>query len=642
MRKIISFQLYFLLFILILPSFHTIPHSDNLASSFDSLPVFTHRHEESSFFGFIISLPAGSDTTSETFAQGRVFSLINDLLRENFSVGWLHEKITVACTRFPQMNKEINQSFQKGDFFVPFTGNDRRDQRLITVISDYVINHELEPHELKISSYLITSAFNGTISFFSEPRIAQHFGRPTRYGWPCYLLIAEAGGFFSFDFLLDDETASQLSVEKYNVFMWPYEPDPSRPTEAFQSLNNKKGCEQTRAFVRDGGGFIGSCYGALAASAGFPHLLSPMHLLASNFPLLSCPPTSLTLCLSDTLMNERPAVLENLYLTTSDVRSNEHPLTYKINDTVHEFFSGPWFVYLGSKTNSLASFSSIEPRNEEQSPGFIQRQVLHSSNWASSTFGNGKLVLFTSHPEFVNNITFLFEGRTWRGDPYYGRRVIFNALWHVVSKHPFEYEPGYQRNNNFINKIVKATTSLSFPFNQSFLFENITDNIDSYMQLITSLQNTTEPLQQQYKIVFNDSIFFPTSSRPLLYTFHFARILLDYCEKTKESLRKLDRLYTVYDDDSFRDDIDAVQQSLYLFLDNATHIAQHIITLAEKTEDLLFKDSLSSVDKYRVDCYTREMITTFEISLKYIPSMYFESAKTLRHHWYSFELTELC
>ncbi|MCK4348050.1 MAG: hypothetical protein KAW47_05475, partial [Thermoplasmatales archaeon] len=34
---------------------------------------------------------------------------------------------------------------------------------------------------------------------------------------------------------------------------------------------------------------------------------------------------------------------------------------------------------------------------------------------------------------------------------------------------------------------------------------------------------------------------------------------------------------------------------------------------------------------------SRNMLTTFEISLKYLPQMYFESLKLLRHEWYHYE-----
>ncbi|MFO8077557.1 MAG: hypothetical protein R6U21_02795 [Thermoplasmatota archaeon] len=627
---------FFIVFLLFLPSFHA---ADQLVSSPNDL---NSSLDELSYYGFIIPVPSETHTTQETVTQSRIFFLINDLLRENISVAWIHEEKTIKCSLFPWLNSSLNKTIHKGDFFVPFTGNIEKDVRIITILSDYCFFHELDSQAEKISSYAMYENIDVNVTFLSEPRIAQHFGTPTRYGWPCYLLMAEAAGFFSFDFLLDDETASQLSNERYNVFMWPYEPDPASPVEVLQSLSNKKGCQRIRDFVRNGGGFIGSCYGALVASSGFPNPFSPVHLLASKIPFLRCPPASLTLCLSDSLMNERPKVLENLYQSTSLVCTNQHPVTYNMNHSVHEFFSGPWFVSLGKKTKSLAFFSTVETRNQDESPAFIQRQVVNSPSWVCSQFGKGSMVLFASHPEFVNNISFLFQNRSWPGDPYYGRRVIYNSLFHVVSDDSLMFSPQFQQNSSFLSMVFQRSHFCLDDVENVSLFSESVQKISCYEQLLRSLQNKTEELQQLYQSDFDQSLFFKSSSRPLLYTYHFSDILLNYCQKTKQCLQQLSRLALLIDTVSFHEEIMSFQEMLLKELRSAETVAQEMIFHSKKAEMLFAKPNVSFFDKYQIVSQTREMITTLEISLKHVPALFFESSKTLRHQWYDYEVSQIC
>ena len=44
-----------------------------------------------------------------------------------------------------------------------------------------------------------------------EPKIVQNLGKSVRYGWPTYLEIADSGGFYNFDFLLDNEAFQHLN-----------------------------------------------------------------------------------------------------------------------------------------------------------------------------------------------------------------------------------------------------------------------------------------------------------------------------------------------------------------------------------------------------------------------------------------------
>jgi len=383
-------------------------------------------------FGYIIPLPSGKDNTYETLQNSKARFLINDLLRENIEVFWtINTLITDVMTLYKNKSKI---EFEKGAFIIPFSGNNSLDKLITSTIIDYNISSEISNDNLTISAYILLEEIKIKVMKLVEPKIAQHFDIPTRYGWPCYLQIAESGGFLNFDFLIENEVPSKLNNDNYNVFMWPYEPNPARLNEVAISLSNRRDFKIIRSFVSEGGGFIGSCYGALAASSGFLNPLSGLHLLQAYNPSIPFLPFSFTLSMSDSLMMERPEVLNDLYVSYSKINNDTHPITFSVNNTVKEFFSGPWYIWLGKNTEIISTFDKVTLDDNESIPDFIEKRVEKSPSWTSSSFGSGKLVLFTSHPEFINNITFLFEDRNWEADQYYGRRVIFNSIMYVTSK----------------------------------------------------------------------------------------------------------------------------------------------------------------------------------------------------------------
>ena len=108
-----------------------------------------------------------------------------------------------------------------------------------------------------------------------------------------------------------------------------------------------------------------------------------------------------------------------------------------------EFFKGAWFIWLGRNTKSIATFQDmVNIKDGDQKDKNLRRAVINTPSWVYSNFGKGKIVLFSSHPEFVNNISLLFEGLEWEGDKYYGRRTIHNSLFYVTSKGPGNINTG--------------------------------------------------------------------------------------------------------------------------------------------------------------------------------------------------------
>jgi len=98
---------------------------------------YTYSVETTDFecYGFIIPLPAGNDSTSETFLNTKVRNLVNDLLREDIDIYW------TSCD-FSVYSKKLNSDmiydnfFEKGDFMTPFSGEEHKDTLAIAIIFD--------------------------------------------------------------------------------------------------------------------------------------------------------------------------------------------------------------------------------------------------------------------------------------------------------------------------------------------------------------------------------------------------------------------------------------------------------------------------------------------------------------------------
>ncbi len=589
------------------------------------------------YFGYIIPLPSGKDTTYETFQNSIVRFLINDLLREKIDVFWTIEPLVLNVMTFNINTHEME--FENGTFIVPFNGNISIDKLITTIIVDYNFSSEINNNDIQIPIYILLESISFEALKLYEPKIAQHFEIPTRYGWPCYLQIAEAGGFLNFDFLIENEVKSKLNNNDYNVFMWPYEPSPARLYEVAISLSKRKDFEIIRSFVNTGGGFIGSCYGALAASSGFLNHLSGLHLLQAYYPSIPYLPFSFTLSMSDSLMMERAEVLENLYISYSKINDNKHPITFSINNSVKEFFSGPWFIWLGKNTEIISTFNEVILENNETVPDFIKKRVENSPSWTTSSFGVGKLVLFASHPEFINNISFLFENRDWEFDEYYGRRAIFNSLMYVTSKHVeidnlkicYSYED--------ISDVINNTKNLNITISPINYFEDIKKIINEYKNNLIFLRNQSYINMNLYSSIFNETFIYPNESRPLLYTSAFCKILLDYSNKSLDVLEKMENIYHHLEASGYNISFNICNLKKIILenMNNTNLIFEKSLDISSNISNLFKKVLNNSLMKSIIVEKTRKLITTFEISLKYFPQIYFEILKNLHHQWYIYE-----
>jgi len=576
-------------------------------------------------YGIIIPSQAINYTTYETFLNDKIKNLINDLLRENISVYWASSNFSILSAEF-NSSIIIEKSFNKGDFIVPFTGDNYLDTLGLAMIIDYNITNEIYPdNTLKIEVYKILEKFEVQAYKLKEVKIAQHFGNNIRYTWPCYLQIAEAGGFFDIELLLDSEASIYLNNQDFNVFMWPYNPTKGTAIGVLKSVINPKECNAIRKFVRNGGGYIGSCYGATIGSSGmlnpFP-FFSLRHFYNEN---LSFRLPIAFYSLSDSLLGTTFLMKKPLFVATLDLDTN-HPINYGVNKTFKDFFNGCWFVWLGKNSNGISTFKNLESEKHYFGNQRYKRNVIGTPAWINSTFGNGKVVLFQDHPEFVDNLPVIQEKYTWEGDLYHGRRVIQNSLFFTASKEMI-MSSNFNHPNSFIENIKEKTINVSLKIQKETDSTYIRNEINKMLYDLVDLKSNGTNLLNIYYKLLNKTLFFQRSSISIFtYFIHFCDIYSDYLKRIISNLDKIDNI----------SDIIEIKSEIFWRLNESKNLLSDIKIIVKDLQDLMLKKNnvLNYLKINKDSCY---MIRTFEIGLKYLPQTYHETEKYLRSSWYNIE-----
>ncbi|MCJ7570505.1 MAG: hypothetical protein MUO82_01300 [Candidatus Thermoplasmatota archaeon] len=612
-----------------------------LISSFGNFFAKPDSINNSMCYGFVVPLPQGEDTTLETFTDSKVRHMINDLLREKITIYWSEDDFSVLSKPLDMSYAAQEIFYKKGAFIIPFSGDVYKDALLISIISDYNQTHELENQSLiQNEAYLLMQTIDTNTDILVEPKIAQYLGVPIRYSWPCYLQIAEAGGFLTYEFLLDNESQTLLNNNDFNVFMWPYNPDPANMYETIKSITNIAGCNAIRCFVSNGGGYIGSCYGAFVGSSGFLRPIPLFYLRHAYNPNLPFLHKSIAYSLSDSLMSFSLFVNYTLCISISNLTSNSHPVTFGVNKTFQDFFEGSWFVWLGKNTHALAYFQDLKPINgTSDKSSDLKDLIVRKPSWVDSKFGDGKIVLFSSHPEFVINISLLFKGIDWNGDPYYGRRPIYNALFYVTSKEnsePINYKC-YEL--SFIISLMEKTDNLPIYGISKHDFDDLRKRINNFYYNISYLKNITIDLQELFKSLDDNNTNFEKDSRILKYVFLYCDIYQYYNNRSIKNIDELEQVVPMLYkfNESIIERVNGLKNDLNWRLNESEKIVLTTLSIAKNLKEKLLLPRISIFQKIQLYEERRDFLRTFEIGLKYIPQIYFGTLKLVRHCWYNYE-----
>ena len=552
-------------------------------------------------YGFVVPLPQGKDTTLETFETSKVMNAINDLLRSNISVYWSKEDFCALSKKIDSNDTITNLFFKKGAFIIPFVGDQFNDTLITAVVYDYNQTHELDNQSIiKNEVYILMEEIDVNCNKLNEPKIAQHFGLAIRYGWPTYLQISEDGGFLNYELLLDEETYKTLNNQDFNVFIWPYLPSIATFYEQFLTFINLKEINSIRSFINNGGGYLGTCYGAYAASSGFVTPMSLLSLLYANNPDLKQIIPVYSVSMSDSLMKINLDAYLNFYISIQKVVDTNHPVFFGVNETIKDFLNSPIFAWIGKNTNVLAKFYDIEPNDENSKvSNRLKRILVGRASWVNSTFGKGKMVLYDSHPDFVNNITPLFINRTWEGDKFYGRRIIHNSILFVSYNDKISPLIFEDQNLSYIDSIFEKTNNLPINGISNNEFGDLLKRLDDSYTNFTFFKIKIVNLRDSFLDLENKSDLFAKGSRLLRYAYWLSEIFQDYINKTKKTLFVLDQVIPMLSSfNNFSDtEIKFLKEQLSYRINESDKTFNKIIKIAKSLEENLSDPKISVIQK---------------------------------------------
>ncbi len=373
-------------------------------------PINFNNLTSETCYAFLIKPSKSSfQTLGPTRLHQGISNCINDLLRLNCSVLWAAESQCLKA-RYFQKNDPISVQMEKGDFIIPISKNKSQNDIILSIIHEYITDTTF------IHSYQIPSLFYITepCSFQSyslnQATISYYFSSEIdSLSFFHYLNIAHKNGFFDTN-IITDSKQKILNRNKNAVFICPglniYLSIQEQIQGFAQTMINLNIKYRINEFVRNGGCYVGSCYGATMAT-----LCSFM----VNIPFIHLP---LFGCINVSIINQ------------------SHPISYGLPSYLKTFYyEGPISLKQNSLADNIAVYNGpCEEGSNLLFPKWINNlpeklhqivkqkyTVLVKDNpiWNVRNIGSGKVISFSDHPEM--------------SIPYHHDRIIQNALFYGTS-----------------------------------------------------------------------------------------------------------------------------------------------------------------------------------------------------------------
>ncbi len=643
-KKSLSINFYSLSIILLLVS----------PQAVSGVPVTssTDTTTQSSCYGFLISFPSLNYTEERKYdqqeLQNTIMNCINDVLRLHIPVYW-------SSTDLLLQSKEMNQSavsqqklFPKGTFIVPFTGNISLDTQLIVLIYDYNISSELSKYEKpQVPIDMILEPIYKLDGYeLHEPRIAYNYGKGVTHADWYFESLTDAGCLTNV-FLDDKETPRQLTTHDFNVFIWGGGSLNFNILNSFYTSSRILSLYRIKQFVVNGGGYIGSCYGAEAASSGLTLLpiFIPEHYL-SRLPTIGC------LALGDFLVSQ--AVPADINIT---IQESDSPVLFGVNGTItgSGLIGGPIVTWYGKNTESLATAKDVEPSNRELSyifPRFypflneklIQRWANFTEGktiWTVSQCKKGKIVTFCDHPEI--------------GDPK-ELRVLYNAIFYVCSQPVSQKDFTREKQVSEIETI--GIKSVNIPFEKPFslnVSSSIYDHINTTLNSCKKIYNQFDDLENYIYLdlmennhTLSDDFFYKMGD----YGFWDARWTVQNCmnylenqwhgwsrENATYNLYLLDAIMALLQSThgSINESLDRLQTDILRKLIDTDKSLSKLVECLDKVDNEIHIYQNTTLQNNKILLLCIELNTYARQIYKQIPQIPFEILKLLRDSWYTYE-----
>ncbi len=609
--------------------------------TFDVVAKGSHSNNyllDSDCYGFIIPLPSHDEISEIPSTQYSVMNLINDLLRINSSVYWLSSELSLFSKKIDDTTSE-SRIFNPGTFIVPFSGDNLLDLKIIVTVFDYNVSHELHIFNSSLEILMLLQPLDiDDACKLNEPDIALYFGEGvTTRTLDWYVSSLYKGGFLNNIFFDDYEIIEKLDNTNFNVFIWSGGSVIDDLRSDINIITRMQKQKKIKQFVENGGGFVGSCYGAIAASSGIR--LFPFTFLKYFFPKI---PSPYFLSIQDCLVAQALPSTINITITEQD-----HPVVYGLDETIYgsSLRGGPVYTNLGKNTKSLATVKEIDSSWFTWLPlsnfSILKRIIEHFMDfttgktiWTTSEFKNGKVVTFGDHPETGHmNL----------------KRVIHNSVLYVTSKTSGTLYSDISYAIMYVETNGENSIGINLPEESSHIFSDILnkinltiDSINEFIDRCDYIYFLIDELIDQNKM----SVVFTYQMRAGgLWQFNesmwAAKEYLDNPSNEEDSKNYLESLEIIYDlllsrNVSILNQINQLRDDLEERLDE---INLTFTRLSDDFSDLEYElehyQNTTNQDNIILEiCKNIKSTRTIE---KYSPGLSCETLKLMRDSWYTYE-----
>ncbi|MBS3749634.1 MAG: right-handed parallel beta-helix repeat-containing protein, partial [Candidatus Thermoplasmatota archaeon] len=295
-----------------------------------------------------------------------------------------------------------------------------------------------------------------------------------------YLESIINSGFLDFQIITDETFVQKVNNSNINVLIWPGGNTGLSKIEYAKTLVKEENFDRLERFIDNGGGYIGSCYGASVISSGifvpFSKVLSKIKMIPS-FGFLSLIPSSFF-------------ALGYGGHNTVSFKNNSHPIFFGVpNQTTTFHASSPIFSWVQNENDVLASLTDFDiawynPMIQGVNSKFLDayfQSCLGMPIWLSKTYGKGKIIAFGDHPEFILNAV--------------NNKILHNAVYFTTSKTKSDLCFLEHYSLSFVSHLFSNSnrTFSSLASSLSEYVENVnhlSDDIQKNCKIIDQLQTT--------------------------------------------------------------------------------------------------------------------------------------------------------
>ncbi|MFH1013735.1 MAG: hypothetical protein V1769_04420 [Thermoplasmatota archaeon] len=512
------------------------------------------------------------------------------------------------------------------------------------MIYDYNVTHELYDDLQQTEILMLLEPLTlENIYKINEPRTAYYFGDgvySNSLNW--YVSTLYKSGFLTNTFLNDSEVIAKLNTDDFNVLIWPggeiLEDIKSNISLITRILKQNK----IKDFVANGGGYIGSCYGAFAASSGTRFFALP--LISYYFPHM---PSIGFLSIQDCFT--ALGISCSINITVTD---NDHPVVYGVHGTINnsQLRGGAVYTWLGKNTQSLGTikevnstlwthwFRDLFSSNSSYAKIIIDLWIQFTSGktvWTTSEYGDGKVVTFGDHPE-IGHITL--------------QRLVHNAMFYVASTDEKNIFLDVSLPLSKVELIAQKSKNITITNASSDIFLDVYNSIDRnlsdfyrFQSLSQSIFNTTWRLIENntMNVSFGIDIFVSgmwefreTMKRSIQYFFNSSER-----ENTIYFLNKLDNIHNalLIRNISIVESIDTFKDEINVLLSEMSIINNEISEDLDSLQRQLEYYNGSNTQNESILKISENLWKNSKLIEKKCPSIFFDSLKLMREAWYTYE-----